>query len=73
MFSFSFKNRIAFNYIVSGSFLIAVVFVFIYSVVKYSVNNHINEELISNIKYENKNYPYLKKEYELLKTIEQFE
>lgn len=45
MFSFSFKNRIAFNYIVSGSFLIAVVFVFIYSVVKYSVNNHINEEI----------------------------
>lgn len=45
MFSFSIKNRIAFNYIVSGSFLIAVVFVFIYSVVKYSVNNHINEEI----------------------------
>ncbi len=45
MFLFSFKNRIAFNYIVSGSFLIAVVFVFIYSVVKYSVNNHINEEI----------------------------
>lgn len=38
--------------------------------IKKTVNNHINEELISNIKYENKNYPYLKKEYELLKTIE---
>lgn len=45
MFSFSFKNRIAFNYIVSGSFLIAIVFLFIYNIVKYSVNKHINEEI----------------------------
>ncbi|VXC43248.1 Two-component sensor histidine kinase [Flavobacterium sp. 9AF] len=43
--SFSFKNRIAFNYIVSGSILIAIVFVFIYSIVKYSVNEHINSEI----------------------------
>ncbi len=45
MFSFSFKNRIAFNYIVSGAFLIAIVFLFIYNIVKYSVNKHINEEI----------------------------
>lgn len=45
MFSFSFKNRIAFNYIVSGSVLIAIVFLFIYSIVKYSVNKHVNEEI----------------------------
>jgi signal transduction histidine kinase len=45
MFSFSFKNRIAFNYIVSGSFLIAIVFLFIYNIVKYSVNKHVNEEI----------------------------
>lgn len=45
MFSFSFKNRIAFNYIVSGSILIAIVFLFIYNIVKYSVNKHINEEI----------------------------
>ncbi|WP_333809839.1 sensor histidine kinase [Flavobacterium sp.] len=45
MFSLSFKNRIAFNYIVSGSFLIAIVFLFIYNIVKYSVNKHVNEEI----------------------------
>lgn len=45
MFSFSFKNRIAFNYIVSGSILIAIVFLFIYNIVKYSVNKHVNEEI----------------------------
>lgn len=42
-FSFSFKNRIAFNYILSGSILIALVFLFLYSIVKYNVNQHINE------------------------------
>ena len=45
MFSFSFKNRIAFNYIVSGSILIAIVFLFIYNIVKYSVNKHVNDEI----------------------------
>lgn len=44
-FSFSFRNRIAFNYIVSGSILIAIVFLFIYHIVKYSVNQHVNEEI----------------------------
>ncbi len=41
--SFSFKNRIAFNYIVSGSILIALVFLCIFTIVKYSVNEHINK------------------------------
>ena len=45
MFSFSFKNRIAFNYILSGSILIAIVFLFIFNIVKYSVNKHVNEEI----------------------------
>lgn len=45
MLSFSFKNRIAFNYIVSGSILIAIVFLFIYNIVKFSVNKHVNEEI----------------------------
>ncbi|WP_317236299.1 MULTISPECIES: HAMP domain-containing sensor histidine kinase [Flavobacterium] len=45
IFPFSFKNRIAFNYLVSGSFLIAIVFLFIYSIVRYSVNQHINDEI----------------------------
>lgn len=45
MFLFSFKNRIAVNYIFSSSFLIAVVFLFIYQTVKFSVNQHINHEI----------------------------
>ncbi|BCY28814.1 sensor histidine kinase [Flavobacterium okayamense] len=44
-FPFSFKNRIAFNYIVSGSILIGLVFFFIFQIVKYSVNQHIDEEV----------------------------
>lgn len=42
-FTFSFKNRIAFNYIVSGSILIALVFLFIFYIVRLSVNKHIND------------------------------
>lgn len=45
MLSFSFKNRIAFNYILSSSILIAIVFFSIFTIVKYSVNQHINEEI----------------------------
>lgn len=45
MFSFSFKNRIAFNYILSSSLLITLVFLSIHTVVKYSVNKHVNEEI----------------------------
>ena len=45
MLSFSFKNRIAFNYILSSSILIAIVFLSIFNIVKYSVNKHINEEI----------------------------
>jgi len=45
MLSFSFRNRIAFNYILSSSILIAIVFLSIFTIVKYSVNQHINEEI----------------------------
>jgi signal transduction histidine kinase len=45
MFSFSFKNRIAFNYIVSTAFLISIVFLVIFQIVKYSVYNHINTDI----------------------------
>ena len=45
MLSFSFKNRIAFNYILSSSILIAIVFLSMFNIVKYSVNQHINEEI----------------------------
>jgi HAMP domain-containing protein len=44
-FNFSFKNRIAFSYLLSGAFLIALVFIFILQTVKFSVNQHINEEI----------------------------
>ena len=43
MLSFSFKNRIAFNYIVSSAILIALVFLVIFTIVKYTVNQHVNE------------------------------
>ena len=45
MFKFSFKNRIAFNYILSTALLIAFVFIVIYQVIYFSVNEHINEEI----------------------------
>lgn len=45
MFKFSFKNRIAFNYILSTALLIAFVFIVIYQVICFSVNEHINEEI----------------------------
>lgn len=46
----SFKNRIAFNYIISSAVFICIVFVFIFQVVKYSVNKHINEEIYEELK-----------------------
>lgn len=45
MFSLSYKNRIAFNYIVSTALLIAVVFFVIYQFIHFSVDKHIDEEL----------------------------
>lgn len=51
-FTFSFKNRIAFYYILSTAILIGLVFGVIYTVSAYSVNSHINNE----IKLEQKNY-----------------
>jgi signal transduction histidine kinase len=46
MFSFSYKNRIAFNYILSTALLISVVFCTIYKITSYSINNHINEDIL---------------------------
>lgn len=45
MFSFSFKNRIAFNYIVTTALLVFVVFFAIYIMVKFSVYDHINKDI----------------------------
>ncbi len=45
MFSFSFKNRIAFHYIISTGLLISVVFFVIYHIIDHSVNTHINDNI----------------------------
>ena len=45
MYNFSFKNRIAFNYIISTALLIGIVFMIIYVVVKISVSNHLDQDL----------------------------
>ena len=50
MFTFSFKNRIAFNYIISTALLIAFVFIIIYQVIYYSVDNHINDDINDEVK-----------------------
>lgn len=51
---FSFKNRIAFNYIITTALLIFVVFFAIYSIVKFSiyvrVNNEIKTEVAKHLK-----------------------
>ncbi|WP_309641560.1 HAMP domain-containing sensor histidine kinase [Flavobacterium sp.] len=45
MFKFSFKNRLAFNFLISTALIVALLFVAIYNTVKYSVYNDINHEL----------------------------
>jgi signal transduction histidine kinase len=45
----SFKNRIAFNYIITTGLLIFVVFFSIYSIVKISVYSHINDDIKSEV------------------------
>lgn len=49
MFPLSFKNRIAFYYIISTGLLILVVFFAIYKVINYSVNKHINDEILEEV------------------------
>ncbi len=46
MFSLSYKNRIAFNYILSTALLISVVFFTIYEITLYSINKHINDDIL---------------------------
>ena len=43
MLSLSYKNRIALNYIISTALLISIVFYFIYHIIDFSVNIHIND------------------------------
>ena len=45
MFSFSFKNRIAFYYIISTALLIFVLFIAIYQLVSFTVYNKVNEHI----------------------------
>lgn len=45
MNAFSFRNRIAFYYLVSTALLIAIVFFAIYQIVRLSVYNHINTDI----------------------------
>lgn len=42
---FSFKNRIAFNYILSTGLLISLVFFVVYQIISYNVNKHINDDI----------------------------
>lgn len=46
----SFKNRIASNYIITTALLIFVVFFAIYSIVKFSVYNHVNTDISKEVK-----------------------
>ena len=46
----SFKNRIASNYIITTALLIFVVFFSIYSIVKFSVYNHVNTDISKEVK-----------------------
>ncbi len=45
----SFKNRIAFYYIITTALLIFVVFLVIYSIVRFSVYDHINNDIQSEV------------------------
>lgn len=49
MKKFSFKNRIASNYIITTGLLICVVFFAIYSIVKFSVYNHVNTDIAKEV------------------------
>ena len=49
MLSFSFKDRIAFHYIISTGLLISVVFFVIYQIIDHSVNAHINEDIMDEV------------------------
>lgn len=54
MFSFSFRNRIAFNYIISTALLIFVVFIVIHHIVEISVYNSINADIKTEVEKHSK-------------------
>lgn len=45
MFHFSFKNRIAFNYLISTALMVLFVFVIIYNIVLFTVYSHVDNDL----------------------------
>ena len=45
MFQFSFKNRIAFSYLVSTALMVLFVFVMIYNIVLFTVYSHVDDDL----------------------------
>lgn len=50
MISLSYKNRVAFNYILSTGLLFSVVFFLIYESINYSVYNHIDDDIKEEVK-----------------------
>lgn len=50
MISLSYRNRIALNYILSTALLISVVFYTIYTIALYSINKHINKDILEELK-----------------------
>ncbi|MGH2665596.1 sensor histidine kinase [Flavobacterium sp.] len=46
----SFKNRIALNYMISTALLVAIVFIFIFSIVRWSVFSDVNADIRNEIK-----------------------
>jgi hypothetical protein len=62
----SFKNRIAFNYIVTTALLIFVVFSVIYSIVKLSVNSHTNIDIALGLAHHLKEMEVSKNSFRLI-------
>lgn len=50
MFKFSFKNRLAFHFLVSTALIIAMFFVLIYTTVKYTIYSDVNKDIEVEIK-----------------------
>jgi len=50
MFQFSFKNRIAFNYLISTALMVLFVFVIIYNIVSYTVYSHVDQTIEYEVK-----------------------
>lgn len=50
MFQFSFKNRLAFNYLISTALMVLFVFVIIYNIVSYTVNSHVDQNIETEVK-----------------------